>query len=137
MLYRRSQGFALIDVLIAIGLMGVAAIIVGSIYPGVKLSRVSRGNLIAGSIAQAKMSELRATPFASLDVESDVSFGDADLSALRDGEAAYTVELFDADNDANVDDDIKKITVSVNWTEGGLEKNINLTSLSAETGLSP
>ena|SRR3989338_7214411 len=130
-------GFTLIDVVIAIALLGVASTILGLIFPGIKLSQLSRSHIIASSIAQRKMDELRSTPFDSLALETNISFADSDLGKLKDSAAVYTVAEFDADGDSVPDSDIKKITVRVTWIEAGGTKEQVLTTLTAAMGLSP
>jgi type II secretory pathway pseudopilin PulG len=135
MLTKKTKGFALVDVLIAIALVGLAAVILGSIYPGLRLSRISRSDLVAGGILQSKMVELRGVSFDSLSIGEGVSFDHPELEKLYSGQATYTVEFFDADNDGTPDENIKKITVTVSWYDANSLKSRSLSSLSSNTGM--
>ena len=130
-----KKGFALIDVLVAIVLIGAAVIVIGVVQPTLRVSRLSYSYVIANTIAQTKLDELRATGFANLANQANTSFTDTNLSQLLDGSANYTIADYDADGDSTVEDDIKVITVVVNWTEGGQSKNRTLSTLAARTGL--
>lgn len=134
---KSNGGFALIDTVLAIGLMAVALSFLGVIYSAARLSRVSRSDLLALYIAQNKIDELRNTPFANLAVQSNASFSNPNLSSLRNGQASYTVALFDANGDGTAESNIKKITVTVSWSQNSQIKSKTLTTLAGEAGLSP
>ena len=119
----------------AIGLLGVATVILGTMYSGVKISRINQGDLIALSVAQRKIDELRGTPFNSLSIVTDQSFTDDDLSKLRSSSGQYSVAYYDADSDGSIDEDIKLITVNVSWTENGMARSKILRTLSSSFGI--
>lgn len=133
----KTNGFALIDALIAMGLMAVALSFLGVVYSAGKISKTSRTDIIALYIAQNKMDELKNTSFTALAEQSNITFSDSNLTKLKNGQAVYTVALFDVNNDATPDPDMKKITVTVTWTQNTQSKNLTLSALVGETGLSP
>lgn len=130
-----QKGFGLIDTVVAIALLGIIVMILGLIYPGLRLSNLNKSYIIANSITQDKMEELRAIQFDTLALENNAPFTHSSLGELDSASASYTVELYDADGDSNLDDDIKKVTVQVTWSEKNETKNVTLNSLSSKTGL--
>ena len=131
----KRKGFTLIDVIIAIALVGIATLAVGLIYPGLRLSELSREQIIANSVAQKKMEELKAVQFDSLVLESGVPFADAELIKLKNSSASYTVSEYDINGDLSGDDDVRLITVTVIWQNLYGLKNYTLTSTSSLYGL--
>lgn len=134
---KTNSGFALIDAVLAMGLIAVALSFLGVIYSVSRVSRLSRSDLTALYIAQNKMDELKNTPFGDLTVQSNTGFADSNLSSLKSGQARYTIALFDADGDGTADTNIKKITVTVTWSQNTQSKSKTLTTLVGESGLSP
>ena len=136
-LKQKFSGFALIDVVVAIGLLGVALTIVGLVYPGTRIARLSQDNLIATGIAQKKLEELKSASFDDLLVQTNTAFGDPDLAKLKNSSANYTISLYDGDGDGVNDNDIKKITAQAAWTLNNESKNKTLTTLKTKTGILP
>ncbi len=131
----KTKGFAIIDTIVAIALVGLATIVVGLIYPGMRISEQSLARVRALSIAEKKMEELKAAQFEALALAANTAFSDADLNKLKNGSALYSVTAHDGDNDGNVENDLKKITVTVNWTYQSESKAVTLNSLVSKYGL--
>jgi len=130
-----KRGFALIDTVVAIGLIGLSLAVLAGVYPARRLSQMSRAYVIAQAVAQTKMEELRLLGFAALNSSQNTVFTDSNLNKLKDAAGAYAVTEFDADNDGQNEDDIKKITVTVTWSERGESKIVSLQTLLGQTGL--
>jgi|SRR3989338_5252266 len=132
---KKSQGFALIDTIVAIFLIGVAFSAFSLIYPALKLSQISRSYMVAAAIAEKKMEELKYIQFDSLDLAEEAPFSDPDFTKLQNVSADYSVTYYDINNDEVDETDIKEITVNLNWEIRGESRSYFLTSLSYQYGL--
>jgi prepilin-type N-terminal cleavage/methylation domain-containing protein len=106
---KNQKGFTLIDTLVAITLLGVAALALGLVYPGLKASRSAQDIVLADSIVQKTMEVFRATPFEQLET-GEGTIDDPNLARLSNGTGQYRLSLYQ--------DELIMAEVSVNWGPG-------------------
>lgn len=106
---RRKNGFTLLEALTAMTILAFcAAALFASLYLGFNLVNDIRENIIASSIIQQKIEDLRKTFFASMPVYGETSFTNSSLSKLHNSSAKVKVDQY---SDAN----IIRAVVTVKW----------------------
>ena len=106
---RRKGGFTLLEALTAMTILAFcAAALFASLYLGFNLVNDIRENIIASSIIQQKMEDLRKTFFASMPVYGESTFTNSSLSKLYNSSAKVNVDQY---ADAN----IIRVVVTVTW----------------------
>lgn len=121
----RQRGFSLIEVVVSIGIMGVALLAVGTLTHTVPLSQQTRYETLALAIATDEIGGVRGGGYSS--VPASGSFTSADMSSLPSG--AGTVAVSD------YNDKTKQVTVTVSWQKPGLTaRSISLSTLITEVG---
>ena len=155
---RARSGFTLIEVLVAIGIIGVASTIYVKFYTSsLDLERSSRKNEVAVKIAEEYMNELRIHPELFIwpnfqDTPSNED-GQHQIALKNTGpDSIFLVSTSNAispnkrvhDRDENLytdfgwfayarlneePDNYVEIMVQVNWVDGGKNRNLCLTSL--------
>lgn len=142
---RRGRAFSLVEALVG---MAVAGILFMALYASLAWSftslRLTRENLRATQILTEKMETIRLYSWEQLTVETNFlptnfvatyfppgatnSYGSG---TLYEGRLRLTPVAFGTD----YDEDIRKVTVEVEWTTGGLRRNRSLSSFVSQYGL--
>ena len=121
----RRPGFSLLEVVLAVGLLGAIFIFYHATLKGVELSRYGASEDLALRIAANKMEDLRAAGYAAL--PGSGSFSDSMLSALPSGTATLAVSTYNAK--------MKKVLVTINWVEpGGGSRSLVIATLMVDSG---
>src|SRR5574340_742736 len=102
-------GFTIIEVLIALFIVGLTLIIFSVASNSVILNRETARRDIAHRIAASEMQDLRGTPYASLPPSG--SFSSPLLPHLPEGQASRDVTDYNPDT--------RQVTVTVTWREPG------------------
>ena|SRR3989338_6832318 len=131
---RQKAGFTLVDSIVAILILSIAVTVFALVYPGIKISKNARAKLIANSVAEKRINELKGTDFASLLVVTSQAFVDTDLNQLQNAFGVFSIALYDADGDTVPENDIKLLTVTITWQDSE-QRTLTLTSLATEGGL--
>lgn len=121
-----KRGFVLMEVLCSIFILGFcAAVILFSLSTSMNQSAVSMQQFKAMELAQGKMDELVGMDYSLVETVGKTSF------PTGGGDFQYAI---DVENDAEHGDILKKITVTVYYTEpvGGLEKTVTLVGARAK-----
>lgn len=122
---KRGRGFALVEVVVSIFIIGIMIVVSASLLNGIPASRLALSQSIALSVAQNQMETLRAAGYAALPESG--SFTDTALGALASGAGTITVAAYDSET--------KRVDVSVAWIEKDANpQSITLTTLITETG---
>ncbi len=120
-----KKGFSLIEVLVAVGMLGLMIVVYQGIISNIALTRNAQDKDIALKIATYKIEELRGLGYSSL--PGSGSFSDSLLGSLPSGTASMTIDAYNSK--------LKQATVTVSWTEpSSSTKSVSLTTLIADTG---
>jgi prepilin-type N-terminal cleavage/methylation domain-containing protein len=119
------RGFTLIEVTVAIFIIGIIIIASTMLLRAAQVNRVTQDEDIALKIANNEVGVLRAGGYAALPASG--SFTNSLLSMLPSGAAAVTISSYDAKT--------KKADVSVSWLgPDNATHAVALTTLITETG---
>lgn len=121
------RGFSLIEVVIAIGMMGGVLVLLVAVSRALPLTRIAAHQDIALRIAENKIESLRALGYGNL--PSSGSFSDALLSSLPLSSATLAV--------TSVGSSSQEAVVTVNWHEASSSTalSVSLSTLLAQGGL--
>ena len=121
----RRSGFSLLEIIIAIGIVGAGLVAAEALVHAVPLARVTRSEDLALTIANNEIGILRAGGYAS--VPGSGAFNNTLLEALPSGDGTLTVTDWNAE--------VKQVRVTVSWQEPGeAARSLLLSTLIAETG---
>ncbi len=117
---RDKRGFTLLEVLVAVSVLGIAMVLIVSLFSGALGSvRVSRGYSDALLLAKEKMDEAFAQA-ADMDIEDGMK-EEGSTGGLR-WEMVYGV----FDDGTETGPHLYNVKVSVMWKEGGKTKTLSL-----------
>lgn len=121
MSFRPSRGFSLIEVTVAIAIIGIMIVAAGSLLSRIPVnSREVRDQDLALKIARNEIESLRAAGYAALPASGP--FADELLSSLASSSASVAVTAFNAKT--------KQVSASVTWRGAGQSaRSISLTTL--------
>ncbi len=106
---RRKSGFTLLEALTAMTILAFCtAALFASLYLGFNLVNDIRENIIASSIIQQKIEDLRKTFFTSMPAYGESTFTNSSLSKLHNSSAKLKIDQY---ADAN----IIRVVVTVTW----------------------
>lgn len=106
-----KQGFSLLEILMALAVMLVGIVGIMALFPvGLRASKVGENYTLAAILAQRVMEEAKLTPFASLADISETAFSSPDDN--------FKWSL-DVEDDAKLPSILKKITVTIKWSDLG------------------
>ena len=123
---KKQNGFSLIEVPIALFIIGVMLLIYAAASNTAVLNRGARYEELANRIASSEMEDLKHSGYAGLPASG--SFTHSLLSQLPNATATFTV--------ADYNSDTKQVDVNINWRDlGGKARSVSLTTLVAKNGL--
>jgi prepilin-type N-terminal cleavage/methylation domain-containing protein len=120
-------GFSIIEVVVALFIVGITLIIYASVSNSLLLNDNARHMEIAERIAVSEIEDLRATPFASLPPSGN--FTSPLMGSLLNGTGNITI--------SSINDNLVQIAVMVSWTEptGHTSRSVGFTTLKSKTGM--
>lgn len=128
-----EQGLSLVELILGIMIIGFMVMLVMNLPSSLSLIGKSRFTSIAKDIASQKVEDTRAVGFDNL-ADGSTSFYDPRLSSLPSPSANLTVSDCPVSVCKN-GEEVKQITVTVNWIDKGSPGNVILTTLVAKGGL--
>lgn len=128
-------GFSLIEVVLSMFVILALISILFAASGTYRHSRNSQLQTIATKIASRKIEILRKTDYTAIPDLGTSSFSDSDLAKLPASTANLTVADYPPSCSPTCSSDIKQITVTVNWTEGGVVKTISEDTIISKNGL--
>ena len=132
-LKQNTKAFSLIEMLVVVVIAGVIVLVVANIPNAMGLIGKSKHESIAKEVAVQKIESLRSQTYANL-ANGSSSINDVRVTGLPNGAGTTLIE------DCPIEicptaDTIKKITVTVSWSESQETKSVVLTTLISEGGL--
>ena len=104
---KRSKGFSLIEVMIALVILAVALLALAGLMITTTKNTSFGGHMTeAATFAQDKLEQLRASPWAGIIAGADTQVGATGISYAR----SWTVA-------ANPNGDQRWVTITINWTD--------------------
>ncbi len=126
MKHHAPRGFSLVEVLVAIFIIGLMLLMLDATLQNIPLIAYARDQDIALKIAGGELEKLRAGGYDALPESG--SFSDAQLSALPSGAGTVAVTAYN--------DKTKQVTATVTWRErtAASDSTLSLTTLITQTG---
>ncbi len=118
------RGFSLLEVVISIFFVGITIVLGSQMLTLMALSRASKQQALALSIARNEIAVVRAGGYAA--VPASGSFADSQLALLPNGTGAIAVTDYNAKT--------KQVTATVSWQEPSATSTVSLTTLITEVG---
>ena len=104
---KRSKGFSLIEVMIALFILAIALLALAGLMVTTTRNNSFGGHMTeAATFAQDKLEQLRASPWAGIIAGADTQVGATGISYAR----SWTVA-------ANPNGDQRWVTITMNWTD--------------------
>jgi len=128
-LLKKYGGFTLLEVAIAIGLIAVATSVFLGIWFLSIAGKRSEHLIVASHIASREIEHIRQTNFDLLPASGP--FSDPMLAELPSGAAFVSVENYEGVSD------MKHVSVTVSWSDGGATKNYKLDTIVARGATYP
>lgn len=141
---KRPRGFTLIEVVITIGLLGISLLALhnGMLFGTIMLEN-SRENLRANQILVEKMETIRLYTFDQINtagfIPSTFSAYYQPATAGNSNSSGFqyqgTITISDPSTSASYSNDLKMVSVRVQWTTGTLTHSRDMQTLIARNGL--
>lgn len=122
----RERGVSLIESLLVVAVVGTTVFLLANLPNALGLVTKSRHLSLVREIASQAIETKRQTSFINL-VNGSESISDSRIALLPQGSGSVLVE--------DSGEDIKKITVTINWKEGEKSQSTALTTLIGEGGI--
>jgi type II secretory pathway pseudopilin PulG len=142
---RDARAFTLVEACVAMGLVGVIFIgLYASLAWGFASLRLTRENLRATQILTEKMETIRLYTWDQVTVISNFLPTTFTATYYPPGETntygtgtiySGTLSVEPVAFGTNYDDDMRKVTVKVNWVTGGLPRSRSLTTFVSQYGM--
>ena len=123
-----QSGMSLIEIIVSIFIILVIFNLCLMEINALTISKKQRHENIAYHIANKKMEDLRATPFASLPSSGTIS--DLQLTQIPSGSGNFTVNNYTGYTG------VKELVVTVNWSDGN-SKSVVIKTLAGNGGINP
>lgn len=122
-----NSGSSLVEVLVAIMIMGAFLVAFQSVFIALTINRAIRHQETAARVARTKIESLRVLPFGALPPGGP--FADPLLAKLPGGQANLVI--------ADVGVNIKQVVVVITWSEGerAVTRTVEFVTLIASGGL--
>jgi prepilin-type N-terminal cleavage/methylation domain-containing protein len=122
---RGARGFSLIEIMVSLGILGSIFVMFAAVSGVAQLSRSAQYGDLALRIAENKLEELRALPYASLPTSG--SFTDSRTDGLPNASSSIVL----MDHNAST----KHIEVTVSWqAPGESTRDVTLRTLITQVG---
>ncbi len=133
---KKEKGFSLIEIVIIVLIAGFIVLLLSNLPSSLKLIGISNHESKAKEVAQKKVEDIRATPFANISLGT-TPVEDAGLSSLPGGTGEILIEEC-PDTVCSTQAEkalIRKATVKINWIDHANQKEVKLTTLVTDGGL--
>ena len=130
---QRQIGFSLIELVIAISIIGVIAVVIGNLPNAINLVTSSQSESKVREVAAKRIEDIRLAGYDSL-ANGTTAISDPRLNHLNNVSASTVITDCPAEVCTN-DELIKQVRLTVSWNEGGEPKTYQLVTLVAKEGL--
>lgn len=122
----KLRGFTLIEVVIAVVIVGMLVVLASTLVQAVGLTRHAKSKDVAAKVAESKLESLRAVGYEQL--PAGTPFSDPLLDTLLDGTGSFTVDDFSSTT--------KRVVVTVSWSDPGATtpSTLTISTLVAKVG---
>ena len=128
-----TRGFSLIEYLLAIAMVGIIIILMANLPNAMGLMNKSKHLSLGREIAAKQIEDKRAVSFANL-ANDNSAIVDSRINLLPGGSGTVIVE--DCDPTICTDEEnIKQVTVTVNWQDNNKTQTVSLKTFIGEGGL--
>ena len=128
-----TRGFSLIEYLLAIAMVGIIIILMANLPNAMGLMNKSKHLSLVREIAAKQIEDKRAVSFANL-ANDNSAIVDSRINLLPGGSGTVIVE--DCDPTICTDEEnIKQVTVTVNWQDNNKTQTVSLKTFIGEGGL--
>lgn len=130
---RKQLGFSLVEVIIAIFLVGAMVLVIANIPQAIQLITNSQAESKVREVAAKKIQDIRLSGYNNL-ANGTTNFSDPRLNSLAAVSATTTV--IDCPVNLCPNGELaKQVTILVNWDQNNTKKNFKVVTLVAKGGL--
>ena len=116
---RSKAGLTIVEVITAMVIFTISMLgIFASLTTGFRLVNDTRENIIASTVIQEEIEELRRSFFASLPALGESAFANSSLSSLKNASGAIDIREY-------MNDDMVRVVVTVTWEAPLIAGKIN------------
>lgn len=138
---RRRQAYSLVEIMVATAIIGISFVsFYAGITAGVQVIQLARENLRATQILVERMETLRIKTWEQVTNGVDVpSTFTEDFYPKRQSNRGITyfgtLTVSNVDLKTNYDDELRMVTISLTWTNGGVPRVRTMRSYVARNGM--
>jgi prepilin-type N-terminal cleavage/methylation domain-containing protein len=128
-----QNGFAIVEILMAVAIAGLIVLFVSNLPSSIRLVGISMRQSVARDIVNNDIEKLRALGYSNL-ANGTTNIQDPRLDSLPEAAALQIVE----DCPASIcpsGEQTKLVTIEVNWRETNADQNVKAVTLISEGGL--
>lgn len=132
---KRSDGFSLTEVIVAIFLLGIVILVIASLPQTINLISLSQTESEVREVAAKKLSDVRLTGYDNLPIGT-TNFSDSRLNGLSGLSAV--MEVVDCPLTICPEGNavkLKQVTITIDWNENNAAKHFQLDTLVGQGGL--
>lgn len=130
--WQNSAGFTLVEVIVTAAFVATASVAIIEVFVAIGgLNRQARDMAAVTQVAQSEVEDYRNTPFDN--IASNPDFTSA-LPANIAGPKTATATITDLDP---TNHNLKQLDVAISYTEGGVHKDVQVTTLITRRGIDP
>ena len=129
-----QTGFSLVEIIIALFLVGMIVIVISNLPNAVNLVTSSQSDSIIREVAAKKMEDIRLAGYDNLPENSTTAINDTRLNKLP-GVAAHTVISDCPVSVCPGNEEVKQVQITISWNENGEAKTYQLETLVGRGGV--
>lgn len=130
---KTAAGFSLVEVIIAIFLIGAIVLVIANIPQAIRLITSSQSESKVREVAAKKLEDTRLTGYDNL-ATGISNFSDPRLNSLAAVSAVTAVDVCPL-TICPGGESVKQVTISIDWSENGADKNFQVVTLIGKGGL--
>lgn len=128
-----NKGFGLVEILVVVVLVGIIVVVIANLSSPIKLLGVSQDDSLAKEIVAKQLEVVRNVGYLNLgSIPANIT--DSRLSQLNNGSGTTLIEDCLPPICTN-NEQAKKVTITVSWSESGKTRKVEAATLVSEGGL--